>query len=192
MNRNTDWRRLAQGQRSFLAVAAMAWSVFLTGFSLNPFSASTPALMILAHAETGKQVETKIEAKSGAGVAPGQGKPQEQWVIRSGDAIKSDTQPTDRAVKFYRGTSGEGMLLFIIKVRYFRNVQGAWVPQYQLDEEPLVTQVNGRWQPLTTVQGVPSLIVITSNTLPNADGFYSSLDFRFSAGPMSIDAWSVQ
>jgi len=192
MNRHTDWSRLAQGRRAFLAVATMALSVFLTGFSLNPFSTSTPALMILAHTETGKQVATKIEAKSGVGVASAQGKPQEQWAIRSGDVIKSDTQPMDRAVKFYKGSSSEGIMLFIVKVRYFPNVQGVWVPQYQLDEQPLVARKNGFWQPLMTVQGMPSLIVITSNTLPNADGYYSSLDFSFTTGPTSIDAWSVQ
>ncbi len=192
MNRNTGWIPPAQGWRAGLAVAAMTLSVFLTGFSLNPFSKSTPVLMVLAHTEAGKQVATKIEVKNGETLSPDKNKPQEQWVILAGDTIKSEARPADRTVKFYKGTSTEGLLLFIVKVRYFPNEQGGWVPQFQLDEEPLVVRENGRWRPLTTIQGVPSLIVQTGSVLPNAEGYLASLQLGFTTGPMSIDAWVVE
>jgi hypothetical protein len=191
MNRNTEGSRLAPGRRAALAAAALALSAFLTGFSLNPFASSTPVLMILAHAEAGKQIETKIEAKNGESAAPEKDKPQAQWLIRAGDTIQSGTRPAERAVRFYQGTSAQGVLLFIVKVRYFPDGQGGWLPRYQLDEEPLVVRKDGRWQPLTSIQGVPSLIVQTGSVLPNAEGYFASLQLGFTTGPTAIDSWVV-
>ena len=155
-------------------------------------AAKPPVLMLLAHTEGGKAIVSKIETKAGMVASPDQGKRQVQWFLRTGEAIKSAARPADRVVSFYQGTGTQGALLFIVKLRYYPNNEGKWVAQFQLDQEPLVARVNGRWQPLSTVQGVPSLIVITSNTLPNAEGYYSSLDFSFTIGPTSIDAWTVQ
>jgi len=155
-------------------------------------AAAPPVLMVLAHTEGGEAIVTKIEDKTGMVASPDQGKRQVQWALRTGEAIKSAARPADRVVSFYQGTGTQSALLFIVKLRYYPNNEGRWVAQFQIDQEPLVARVNGRWQPLTTVQGVPSLIVITSNTLPNAEGYYSALDFSFTTGPTSIDAWSVQ
>jgi hypothetical protein len=192
MNQNTGWSRLAQGRRAGLAVAAMALSVFLTGFSLNPFSSSTPVLMLLEHTEAGKPVQTKIELKAGLVVSPEKGKPQTKWIIRAGDALKSEVQPGDRTVNFYQSADTQSTLLFIVKVRYYQNATGRWVPQFLLNEEPLVIRINGRWQPLITAQGVSSLIVQTGTALPNAEGYFPSLEFGITTGATSIDAWLVQ
>jgi hypothetical protein len=192
MNPNTEGSRRAQGRRAALAVAALGVSVFLTGFSLNPFASSPPpALMVLLHAEGGKLIETKIGTKSGASLSPDKNKPQKQWVIRAGDTLKSNARPADRVVKFYKGTGSEGILIFMIKVRYFPDEKGGWVPKFQLDQEPLVVYENGRWRPLSTIQGVPNLIVQNGSTLPNAEGYFALLQFGFSTGPTSIDAWVV-
>lgn len=192
MNQNTGWSRLAQGRRAGLAVAAMAFSVFLTGFSLNPFSSSTPVLMLLEHTQTGKQIQTEIEVKDGLVASPDKGKPQAKWIIRAGDALKAGSRPGDRTVNFYQTAETQSTLLFIVKVRYFQNSTGRWVPQFLLDEEPMVIRKNGRWQPLTTVQGTPGLIVQTGTALPNAEGYFPSLEFGITTGATSIDAWLVQ
>jgi hypothetical protein len=163
MNQNTGWSRLAQGQRAGLAVAAMALSVFLTGFSLNPFSNSTPVLLLLEHTEAGKQIQTKIELKDGLVTSPEKGKPQTKWIIRAGDALKSEVHPGDRSVNFYQATGAENTLLFVVKVRYYQNATG-----------------------------VPSLIVRTGTALPNAEGYFPSLEFGMTTGATSIDAWLVQ
>jgi hypothetical protein len=167
---------------------ALAW-LMLAGPAA---AARPPVLMLLAHAEAGKPIVSKIEAKAGLVTSPDQGKRQVQWFLRAGEAVKSAARPADRVVSFYQGTGTQSALLFIVKLRYYPNNEGRWVAQFQIDQEPLVARVNGRWQPLTTVQGVPSLIVITSNTLPNAEGYFASLDFSFTTGPTSIDAWMVQ
>ena len=77
-------------------------------------------------------------------------------------------------------------------VRYFRNAEGLWVPHFRLDEEPLVRREGNRWVPLLQERGLPTLIVLTSSTLPNAEGFYPALEFGLTTGPLSIDLWRVR
>jgi len=183
-------RGFAQGRRS--SAAAVVAAMLLMSFISVLHAASTPVLMLLEHTEAGKQIQTKIEVKGGLVASPDKGKPQEKWIIRAGETLKSASRPDDRAVSFYQGTGAQSTLLFIVKVRYYQNNAGRWVPQFQLNEEPLVVRKNGRWQPLTTVQGVPSFIVRTGTALPNAEGYFTSLEFGFTTGVTAIDAWLVQ
>jgi hypothetical protein len=181
---------LAQGRRS--PAAAVVAATLLMSFISVLHAASTPVLMLLEHTQAGKPVQTKIELKAGLVASPEKGKPQTKWIIRAGDALKSEVQPGDRIVNFYQSADTQSTLLFIVKVRYYQNGTGRWVPQFLLNEEPLVIRINGRWQPLTTVQGVPSLIVQTGTALPNAEGYFPSLEFGITTGATSIDAWLVQ
>jgi hypothetical protein len=121
------------------------------------------------------------------------GIPRDKWSIRAGDVFSPAIRPDDRTVNFYTATGRENILLFMVKVRYFRRGDGKWAPQFQLDEEPLVMRgKDGKWKPLTVVQGTPSLIVQTGSALPNAEGYMASLELGFTTGGMSIDAWLVQ
>jgi len=180
----------AQGRRRSAAsvVAAMLMMSFISVLH----AASTPVLMLLEHTQAGKQIQTKIEVKGGLVASPDKGKPQAKWIIRAGDALNSEGQPGDRSVNFYQSTDTQNTLLFIVKVRYYQKAAGRWVPQFLLNEEPLVIRQNGRWQPLTTVQGVPNLIERTGTALPNAEGYFASLEFGMSTGATAIDAWLVQ
>jgi hypothetical protein len=181
---------LAPGRRS--SAAAVVVAMLLMSFSFVLHAASAPVLMLLEHTQDGKPIQTKIEMKAGLVASADKGKPQARWIIRAGDALKSEVQPGDRSVNFYQSTGIQGTLLFIVKVRYYQNAAGRWVPQFQLNEEPLVIRKDGRWQPLTSVQGVPSLIVQTGNALPNAEGYFPSIEFGVTTGAASIDAWLVQ
>src|SRR3989344_6089476 len=172
--------------------SALALVTLLMGFAPALYAAKAPVLMILAHSETGKAIETQIETKSGLVVSPEPGRPQQQWIIRAGEAIQSDSRPGERAVNFYQGTGNQTILLFVVKARYYPNDDGKWVARFQLNEEPLVVRVNGRWQPLSSVKGVPNLIARTGTALPNAEGYFPSLEFGFTTGAISIDAWLVQ
>jgi len=97
------------------------------------------------------------------------------------------------SVNFYKLGLGESTLLFIVRVRYYQNQDGKWVSHFQLNEEPLVMRgADGKWQPLTIIQGVPSLIMQTGTALPNAEGYAASLELGFTTGAMPIDAWLVQ
>lgn len=181
---------LAQGWRGSAAVVVAA--ILLMSFISVLHAASTPVLMLLEHTEAGKQIQTKIEVIDGLVVSPDKGKPQTKWIIRAGDALKSGSRPGDRSVNFYQIAGTQSTLLIIVKVRYYQNATGQWVPQFLLNDEPLVIRKNGRWLPLTSVQGVPSLIVQTGAALPNAEGYFPSLEFGMTTGATSIDAWLVR
>jgi len=191
MKGKTTHHGLTQGWRG--SAAAVIVATLLMSFMPALHAASTPVLMLLEHTQAGKPVQTKIELKDGLVVSPDKGKPQAKWIIRAGDAFKSAVQPGDRTVNFYQSTGiQQSTLLFIVKVRYYQNRAGYWLPQFLLNEEPLVMRKNGRWQPLTSVQGVASLIVQTGTALPNAEGYFPSLEFGMTTGATSIDAWLVQ
>lgn len=171
-----------------------ALTIFLLGFTPALQAAKPPVLMLLEHvADDGKAVQTKIELKSGVVQSKDKGKPRAKWIVRAGDAFASAVRPGDRAASFYQTTGGGNTLLFIVQARYFQRDDGKWVPRFQLNEEPLVMRgPDGRWKPLTTIQGVPSLIVQTGSALPNAEGYAAALELGFTVGAMPIDAWVVQ
>jgi hypothetical protein len=172
--------------------ATIALMTLLLGFAPGVPAANT-VLMLLEHvADDGKAVQTKIELKSGVVESKDKGKPRDKWIVRAGEAVKSETRPGERAVNFYKTAGGENTLLFIVKARYYQRDDGKWVPQFQLNEEPLMMRgPDGRWKPLTVIQGVPSLIVQSGSALPNAEGYAASLELGFTSGGMPIDAWVV-
>jgi hypothetical protein len=170
----------------------IAVAIFLISLTPNLHAASAPVLMVLQHAGADKLVETKIEAKGGKVLSPDAGKPQQRWVIRAGDVIKSGEQPANRIVSFYKDTGSEGTRLFVVQVRYFQNSEGRWVPKFLLSEEPTMVRRGDRWIPFTTAQGVPNLIAQTGNALPNAEGYYPSLEVGLTTGALAIDLWVVQ
>lgn len=170
----------------------LALTIFLLGFAPGAPAANT-VLMLLEHVADGKAAQTRIEAKSGVVESKDKGKPRDKWIIRAGDALSSAVRPGERAVNFYKTTGRENTLLFMVKVRYFQRGDGKWVPQFQLNEEPLVMRgKDGKWKPLTVIQGVPSLIVQSGSALPNAEGYAASLELGFTTGGMPINAWVVQ
>jgi len=175
-----------------VSYSMVAFVIILMSFAPGLHAADAPVLMILEHKEADKKVETKIETKDGLVASPVKGKPREQWIIRPGDTLASAARPGERIVNFYQGSGIQSMLLFIVKVRYFPDSEGRWLPQFQLNEEPLVVREGKRWKPLTTVQGIPNLIVQTGTALPNAEGYSVSLELGFTTGATSIDAWVVQ
>lgn len=174
---------------------ARFFAIFLLAFVFVSASqaAKPPVLLLLEHTADGKTVQTKIEVKGGVVESKDKGKLRDKWIIRPGDAIKAAARPDDRAVNFYKTTGGESTLLFVVRARYYAHSDGKWRPRFQLNEEPTVMRgPDGRWQPLTTIQGVPSLIVQGGTALPNAEGYATSLELGFTTGGMPIDAWLVQ
>ncbi len=181
----------------------MRWRVGLPGWVLGALglvvpavqpiaAADSPVLMLLQYTINGKESTISVHAKAGTVDGPAGGKPQPKWTILPGDALKAPTAPSGHVVELFRGSEVERTLLCRVVVKYFPRRDGKWVPGFRLDEEPLVARVNNRWVPITTIRGVPTLIVLTSSTLPNAEGFYPSLEFGLSTGLASIDSWAVK
>ncbi|GMQ90307.1 MAG: hypothetical protein BMS9Abin10_0670 [Gammaproteobacteria bacterium] len=156
-------------------------------------TAAAPVIMILEHMQAGERVQTPIEVIPDLVTSPYAGKGQLKWAILPGEPIDSQARPADRVVHLLRQIGLQRNLLATVKVRYFKAKQdGPWVPHFQLNQEALVARVNGRWRPLTSVRGVATLIVLTSSTLPNAEGYYPSLEFGLTTGLTNIDAWLVR
>lgn len=158
----------------------------------SPLVHAAPVIMVLQSLGKGEQIQAKIEAVPDLTTSPHAGKAQAKWSVLPGEAIKSPGRPAERVVHLLRKVGLEYQHLCSIKLRYYPAKQGVWVPHFQLDEQPAVVRKNGRWQPITTVRGLPSLVVLTSSTLPNAEGFYPSLEFGLTIGLMSIDSWIVR
>jgi hypothetical protein len=158
-----------------------------------PFALSAaPVVMLLAHTENSTTVVTPIRAVAELVTSPYASQGLPKWAILPGDTIESLYRPADRAVALFHKVGLQLVPVCRINVRYFRNRQGGWVPNFQLDEEPVVMRKDGHWAPLTTLRGAPSLIVLTSNTLPNAEGFYPALEFGQTIGLTYIDSWIVR
>ena len=110
-----------------------------------------------------------------------------RWTIKPGDPLRVNTQPSDRVVDLFTGTTLAPTLLCRVVLRYYRGSEG-WKPQFRLEEQPAVAYVNGRWQPIGDIGG----LVRFGNTLPNADGFSPTIEFGASAGDLAIVAWQTR
>jgi len=176
------------GRRRFSKLIVIGIAVLLTTL-ITPAQADTAVLMVLAHTENGRLVRVGVPAARGAFLSPSRGKEFDRWAVQPGNALVGGKQPDDVLVELYRGAESQRILVCAIGIRYFRDARGAWVPHYQLNQEPLVARdADGRWQPLP---GVP-LIMLTGSTLPNAEGFYPALEFGLTAGLLEIDSWVVR
>lgn len=148
--------------------------------------------MVLESLIDGQRLTAEVAADPAPTPSPTRGKPALKWTIRAGDTLKATARPAARAVELFSGTATQSVLVCRVIVNYFQNRDGAWVPHFRLEEEPLVTRQGKRWVPLSTIRGVPTLIVLTSSTLPNPEGFFPSLEFGLTTGLLSIDLWIVR
>jgi hypothetical protein len=153
---------------------------------------AAPVIMVLQSRAQGENVQAKIEAIPDIVTSPFVGKLSPKWVVLPGQAIASAQRPADRVVHLFRKVGLQQSHICSINLRYYPDKEGAWIPHFQMDEQPAVVRRNGRWVPIKELQGISSLIVLTSSTLPNAEGFYPSLEFGLTVGMTSIDAWIVR
>lgn len=164
---------------------------FVEGMPVPDKPASVPDLMVLQFRDGQNLGRFRIKVEPGATEVPIKGVRPLQWTILPGAAIDAPAQPPNRLVELYRGTPQQSQLVCRIGVRYFRARNGLWVAHFLLIEEPLVARRGDRWVPFTAVQGDADLIILTSSTLPNADGYYPSLEFGFNGQARPIDFWVV-
>lgn len=171
------------------AIIVLLW---LAVFCLPASVAAAPVIMVLEHIDDGQRVQTEVEAKFDHVISPHAGRGRPKWKILPGEAIESKRRPQDRTVHLFRLVGLQHTRVCIINVRYFKNKKGAWVPHFLLNQEPLLIKEGKRWKPLTKFAGIASLIVLTSSTLPNAEGYYRSLEFGLTTGLTYIDFWFVR
>lgn len=112
-----------------------------------------------------------------------------RWRLEPGDSITEDGRPAQRVVELYTGTPQALSLVARVVVRYFRTGKG-WTPHFRLDQQPVVVNVNGRWQPLL-LPGMAGFLVRYGHTLPNAEGFFPTLEFGPAGGVLALAGWRV-
>ena len=155
--------------------------------------AAAPVLLTLESADLDKpRVSASIKAEGGLTTSPTQNQKREKWALKPGEALTSETRPADRLVELYQASGTQATLLCAVQVRYFQNRDGQWQPHYVMLDEPLVMRRGERWLPGTALRGNAALVVLTSITLPNAEGFYPTLEFGLSIGTTPIDLWQVK
>jgi hypothetical protein len=175
-----------------LAGKTLAALIFFLAGSVTAHAAA-PVLLTLESADPGKpRVSVAIKAEGNLTASPTRGQTREKWTVRPGEALTSDVRPADRLVELYQASGTQATLLCAVQVRYFQNKEGAWQPHYVMVDEPLVMRKGERWLPGTALRGNAALVVLTSATLPNAEGFYSTLEFGLSIGTTPIDYWQVK
>jgi hypothetical protein len=150
-----------------------------------------PILMLLQYNEKGKRQSIKIEAKGGETVSPAAGKREDRWWVGPGEALKTAKAPDDRLIELYRGKGSEHILLCAFKLRFTKTRDG-FVPKFQLIEVPLAVRQGDRWVPFLAPAGSAGNVVIHGSVLPDADGFYPTLEFGFTGGPVAIDSWVLR
>jgi hypothetical protein len=154
--------------------------------------AADPALLKLAYLLSGERQEVAVTTVAGAYASPKPGVAPERWGVLPGDTLRAARQPADRSVELYRGSGAQTTLVCRLEVRYYRIANGDWVPRFLLNEVPLVVRDGKGWKPFTMLQGAANLVMLTSTTLPNAEGYYPYLEFGLSNGATSIDGWVVK
>lgn len=182
-------------RRLYLLLPGLLLAAWLPATAIAEEEEEAPPLLVLQYLSGGKPLlDVPVPYRPGYALSPARGRPAERWRIEPGQPLTSAQRPADRAVHLYQATgTGASTLLAIVHVRYYPDAEGHWTPHFQLLEEPLVRYQDGRWQPYATSRGgTPLWLVLTGTSLPNAEGFYPTLEFGFSAGPLTLDAWLVR
>jgi len=153
-----------------------------------------PVLMVLDYDIGGKHLSQPVPMKLGEFTLTEAPPGADKLRILPGDAFPAEaSRPSDRAVELYQSNTQGRSLVCIVHVRYFRNRTGLWTANFQLVEQPLVARdAQGNWKPFTEIRGAAGLIVLTSSTLPNAEGFYPSLEFGMNLKKVYVNSWVLR
>jgi hypothetical protein len=184
-----------------IVTARLAGLLVLAGWALGAGAENVPAptpapppptLLKIGYVFDGKPVVLPVPMQIGAKEAPRPGQLADRWRVTPGLVLKADRQPADRTVELYQGKGVQRALVMLLNVRYFRNRDGHWQPHFQPNELPLVApDGKGGWRPIEQAQGRAGLLVLHGVSLPNAEGYYPTLDFGLTIGRASIDSWVV-
>lgn len=167
---------------------------FLVALGAAAVSAATNAAeRVLFRLDSGTGAQTLREAvleKAGLQLANAPSA-RATWTLAPGDPLRTDQRPSDRLIELYTGTPQTPSLLCRVVLRYYAAKSG-WVPRFQLQDEPALARVEGRWQPVEIARGAPALLVQHGNAMPNADGFLPTVEIGLTTGPLTIVAWQVR
>ena len=170
---------------------ALAYCLIIATPAAIGLGQKPPSVMTIEYRNFRDRLSVEVPLAPGVVPSPHRGKSQKRIAILPGDALRATARPPDRSVNLYRGVNKQRILLCVIRVRYYRTDKERWLPHFQLYQEPVLVRDGSGWRPAAAALGAPGLIMLTSSTLPNAQGYFRSLEFGLTSGPIFVDAWQV-
>jgi hypothetical protein len=152
--------------------------------------AAPPVLAQLQYLEGEKIKTAPIREQAGAVPSPAAGKPQTAWVLGSGDKRSGDAPPAERIIRFYHNVNNQPVLLCNVLVKYYPR-DGKWEPAYHMQDRIVLMRDGASLKPIPAGTGDIGLTLMIGTSLPNVDGYYSSLQFGLPSRTVGIDAWEV-
>lgn len=110
------------------------------------------------------------------------------WKLGQGEAVEARSRPAAWRVDLFQRSGDTLDIVCSIEIVYFP-AKGRWLPHYRVHDQLILVRDGKGLRPISLAEGLPALVQYHSPRLPNADGFYASLEFGLITGPVSIDAW---
>jgi hypothetical protein len=167
----------------------------LCALTLSSFQVqAADALATLAFINAkGKIEKVEIELKAGKFDSTKQtGLPVTKWALLPGDALKTNTPPSDRELVLYATGDAGPALLCIVSVHYYPAGNNQYQPQYRIQDRMTVTRVNGHWNTIPLGTGNPELTELPESPLPNPDGYRDRLAFGLPNASLAIAGWEIR
>jgi hypothetical protein len=158
---------------------------------VSPVALAAPTLAKLYYTLNGKAKSTNIPDKTGRFLSPAAKVPQSTWLLANGEARSGSTRPSERVLRLYHVENQHGQLLGTVLVKFYAR-NGKWQPAYRMEDNIALLHDGNQVKPIPTGMGDIELTLGSGTTLPNADGYYTRLEFGVPGKAITIDVWEVQ
>ncbi len=152
--------------------------------------AAQPILAQLHYLDGAKTKSVPIREQAGSVPSPAAGKPQTVWLLSAGDTRSGDAPPAERIIRFYHTVNNQPVLLCSVLVKYYPQ-DGKWKPAYHMQDRIVLMRDGTNFKPIPAGTGDIELTLTIGTSLPNVDGYYSTLQFGLPSKVVGIDTWEV-
>ena len=167
-----------------LLITAVLW------LPVEAVHAAQPILAQLKYLEGAKTKSAPIRAQAGIIPSPAVGKPQAVWLLSAGETLSGNAPAAERVIRFYHAVNNQPVLLCTVLVKYYPH-DGKWVPAYHMEDRIVLMRAGENYRPIPAGNGDIELALMIGTSLPNVDGYYSSLQFGLPSKAVGIDTWEV-
>ncbi|GMR21566.1 MAG: hypothetical protein BMS9Abin36_2168 [Gammaproteobacteria bacterium] len=140
----------------------------------------------------GDNEEAMVEFRPGPVESPFAGKPFDRVRIEFAETSYFPEEQQDRSVYLYRNNKDKRLLLASIQIRFYDEGDKGWVPHFKIQQDITLIRQGDKWLPIPTAPGASNVVMLTSSSIPNTEGYYSYLEFSFSPKQIYIDSWEVK
>lgn len=152
-------------------------------------AADPPLIARLVYTDQGATRTLKIRLVDGPVAGGVEQSARPLWSLLPGDVLKSATPPPDRQILFFQRYNAAVEVVCAAAIRFYP-VDGGWLPRFRLDAPPPMVWNGRAWSLARPDQPGRSLTVVGSH-VPNADGYYTEIQFGSTGGDLRIDGWEL-